>query len=73
MCSKPSFPGRRFTKAPKVASLTIVPLYRSPISGSFGSAIERIAALAASAAVPFVAPIKIVPSSSMEISAPVSS
>ncbi len=59
--------------APNDVVLTTVPTKRSPISGTCGLAIALIAARAASADGPSTAPMYTVPSSSMEMSAPVSS
>ena len=42
MCTKPSRPGRMFTKAPKEVMLTTLPLYTSPTSAVGGSKIRRI-------------------------------
>ena len=56
MCSRPSLPGSRLTNAPKVVVLTTVPRKRSPTSGMCGFAIALIAARAASAEGPSVAP-----------------
>jgi len=56
MCSRPSLPGSRETKAPKVVVLTTVPMKRSPTSGIVGLAMALIIARAASAEGPSVAP-----------------
>ena len=56
MCSRPSLPGSSETNAPNVVVFTTVPRNRSPTSGMCGLAIALIAARAASADVPSVAP-----------------
>ena len=56
MCSRPSLPGSSETNAPNVVVFTTVPRNRSPTSGMCGLAIALIAARAASAEVPSVAP-----------------
>ena len=56
MCSRPSLPGDREMNAPNVVVFTTVPTKRSPISGMCGLAIALIAARAASADGPSVAP-----------------
>src|SRR5439155_25242509 len=56
MWTRPSLPGMRLTKAPKAAVLTTVPRNRSPTFGMVGLAIWLMTAMAASAAVPDVAP-----------------
>ena len=56
MCSRPSLPGSSDTNAPNVVVFTTVPRNRSPTSGMCGLAIALIAARAASADGPSVAP-----------------
>ena len=56
MCTRPSLPGTRETKAPNAAVLTTVPRNRSPILGSCGLAIALIMPIAASAESPSDAP-----------------
>ncbi|CFE48419.1 Uncharacterised protein [Mycobacterium tuberculosis] len=73
MCTRPSRPGSNDTKAPKSVVLTTVPRNRSPTVGSCGLAMALILSIAACADGPSVAPTNTVPSSSMEICAPVSS
>ena len=56
MCSRPSLPGDSEMNAPNVVVFTTVPTKRSPTSGMCGLAIALIAARAASADGPSVAP-----------------
>ena len=73
MCTRPSRPGSSDTNAPKSVVLTTVPRNRSPTVGSCGLAMALIMSIAACAEGPSVAPTNTVPSSSMEICAPVCS
>jgi len=66
-------PGLSETNAPKVVVLTTVPMNRSPTSGICGLAMAFTMARAASADGPSTAPMYTVPSSSIVMSAPVSS
>lgn len=71
MCTRPSRPGSSETKAPKAVVLTTVPRKRSPTLGSCGLAIELMMSIAACTAPPSGPDTKIVPSSSIAMSAPV--
>ncbi len=73
MCTSPSRPGSSETNAPKAVVLTTVPRKRSPTLGSCGLAMALILSIAACADGPSAAPTYTVPSSSMEMLAPVSS
>ena len=71
MWTRPSRPGTRFTKAPKVVVFTTRPSYVSPTRTGRGFAISSIIRAASSAPSPSVEPMNTVPSSSMLMSAPV--
>ena len=73
MCTRPSRPGSSETNAPNAVVLTTVPRNRSPTLGSCGLAIALILSIAACTARPSAPETKMVPSSSMAISAPVAS
>src|SRR5699024_7769933 len=73
MCTRPSRPGSSDTNAPNAVVLTTVPRNRSPILGSCGFAMALILSIAAVTACASDPDTNTVPSSSMAISAPVSS
>ena len=73
MCTRPSRPGSSETNAPNAVVFTTVPRNRSPTLGSCGLAMALIMSIAACTAIAVGPETKIVPSSSMAMSAPVSS